>query len=45
MILSYDSYKETVYKENEMKDALTALSDQVMLLMKDIENIKKVKTE
>ncbi|MGZ5471535.1 MAG: tyrosine-type recombinase/integrase, partial [Nitrososphaeraceae archaeon] len=32
MILSYESYKETVENENEMRDALAQLSDQVLIL-------------
>jgi integrase len=43
MILSYDSYKETVYKENEMKDALTQLSDQVLILTEKIRKLEKSK--
>jgi integrase len=43
MILSYNSYNETVEKENEMKDALAQLSDQVLILNERIQKLEKDK--
>jgi integrase len=40
MILSYESYKETVESENEMKDALAQLSDQVLILTEKIRKLE-----
>jgi integrase len=40
MILSYDSYKETVESENEMRDALAQLSDQVLILTEKIRKLE-----
>jgi integrase len=44
MILSYNSYNETVEKENEMKDALAQLSDQVLILNERIQKLEKDKS-
>ena len=43
MILSYDSYKETIESENEMKDALAQLSDEVLILTEKIQKLEKIK--
>jgi integrase len=43
MILSYNSYNETVEKENEMKDALAQLSDQVLILNERIQKLENNK--
>ena len=43
MILSYESYKETVESENEMEDALAQLSDQVLILSEKIQKLEKSK--
>ena len=40
MILSYESYKETVESENEMRDALAQLSDQVLILTDKIRKLE-----
>ena len=40
MILSYESYKETVENENEMRDALAQLSDQVLILNEKIQKLE-----
>jgi integrase len=41
MVLTYDAYNETVEDKKQNDDALTTLSDQVMELMKEVEEIKK----
>lgn len=43
MLLSYDSYKETVESENEMRDALAQLSDQVLILTEKIQKLENRK--
>ena len=41
MVLTYDAYNETVEEKQQKDDALSALSDQVMKLMKDISELKQ----
>ncbi len=41
MILSYDAYNETVDEKQEKDDALSTLSDQVMKLMAEVQELKK----
>ena len=43
MILSYNYYNETVENENEMKDALAQLSDQLLILTERIQKLEKNK--
>ena len=43
MILSYNSYNETVENENEMKDALAQMSDQLLILNERIQKLEKNK--
>jgi hypothetical protein len=40
MILSYDSYNETVEKEKEMKNIIASLSDQVIILTEKVEKLE-----
>ena len=40
MILSYDAYEDTVNNKQEKEDAITMLSDQVMQLMTEIQELK-----
>lgn len=40
MILSYDAYEDTVNNKQEKEDAITMLSDQVMRLMTEIQELK-----
>lgn len=40
MILSYDAYEDTVNSKQEKEDAITVLSDQVMRLMTEIQELK-----
>ena len=40
MILSYESYKETLESENEMRDALAQLSDQILVLTDKIRKLE-----
>jgi hypothetical protein len=40
LILSYESYKETIANEKEMKDALAQLSDQVLILTEKIQRLE-----
>jgi integrase len=41
MILSYDAYEDTVNNRQEKEDAITMLSDQVMKLMAEVQELKK----
>ena len=45
MILSYNSYNETVEKENEMKDALAQMSDQLLILNERIQKLENNKID
>ena len=40
MVLSYDSYNQTVENENQMKDAVAQLSDQVLVLTEKIQKLE-----
>jgi hypothetical protein len=40
MVLSYDAYEETVDNKQEKDDAISILSDQVMKLMAEIQELK-----
>jgi integrase len=40
MILSYDAYEDTVNNKQEKEDAITMLSDQVVQLMTEIQELK-----
>lgn len=40
MILSYDSYNETVEKEKEMKNIIASLLDQVIILTEKVEKLE-----
>ena len=40
MVLSYDAYEDTVNNKREKEDAITMLSDQVMKLMTEIQELK-----
>lgn len=42
MVLSYDAYEETVDNKQDRDDALATLSDQVMNLMAEVEELKKL---
>src|SRR5829696_1407084 len=44
MILAYDAYQETVDNKQERDDAIAMLSDQVMKLMSDVQELKKQST-
>ncbi|HEY7081691.1 MAG TPA: site-specific integrase [Nitrososphaeraceae archaeon] len=41
MILSYDAYEDTVNNKQERDDAISILSDQVMKLMAEVQELKK----
>jgi hypothetical protein len=41
MVLSYDLYEETVDNKQERDDAIAMLSDQVMKLMAEVQELKK----
>ncbi len=41
MILSYDAYEDTVSNKEEKDDAISILSDQVMKLMVEVQELKK----
>jgi hypothetical protein len=41
MVLTYDAYNETLEKQQEKDDALVTLSDQVMKLMQEVQELKK----
>ena len=41
MILSYDAYEDTVNNKQEKEDAITMLSDQVMKLMAEVQELKR----
>jgi integrase/recombinase XerD len=41
MVLTYDAYGETVEDKQQKDDALATLSDQVMKLMKDLDELKQ----
>jgi hypothetical protein len=41
MLLSYDLYEETVEYKQERDDAVAMLSDQVMKLMAEVQELKK----
>jgi hypothetical protein len=41
MILSYDAYEDTVNNKLESDDAISILSDQVMKLMAEVQELKK----
>jgi hypothetical protein len=43
MILTYDAYTETIEEKQEKDDALATLSDQVMKLMAEVQELKKQK--
>jgi integrase len=43
MILTYDAYSEVVEEKQEKDDALVILSDQVMKLMAEVQELKKQK--
>jgi YVTN family beta-propeller protein len=43
MVLTYDAYEETIDKDEEKGDAIAILSDQVMKLMTEVQELKKVK--
>jgi integrase/recombinase XerD len=43
MVLTYDAYNETVDEKQEKDDALSTLSDQVMKLMAEVQELKKQK--
>ena len=43
MVLSYDAYEETVDNKQEKDDAISTLSDQVMKLMAEVQDLKKQK--
>jgi hypothetical protein len=40
MVLTYDAYEETIDKEEEKGDAIAILSDQVMKLMTEVQELK-----
>jgi len=40
MILSYDAYEDTVNNKQEKEDAISMLSDQLMRLMTEIQELK-----
>ncbi len=41
MVLSYDAYTETVEEKEENDDALASLSDQIMKLTMEVQQLKK----
>ena len=41
MVLTYNAYNETVEEKQEKDDALVSLSDQVMKLMAEVQELKK----
>jgi hypothetical protein len=41
MVLSYDAYKETIDNTQEKGDAIATLSDQVMKLMAEVQELMK----
>jgi hypothetical protein len=41
MVLTYDAYEETVENKQERDDAIAMLSDQVMKLMAEVQELKK----
>ena len=41
MILSYDAYTETVEEKHQQDDAFVTLSDQLMKLMAEVQELKK----
>jgi integrase len=43
IVLTYDAYNETLEKQQEKDDALMTLSDQVMKLMQEVQELKKQK--
>ena len=43
MVLSYNSYNQTVENENDMKDALAQMSDQLLILNERIQKLEKNK--
>jgi hypothetical protein len=40
MVLTYDAYAETVEEKQEKEDALSTLSDQVMKLIAEVQELK-----
>jgi integrase len=44
MVLSYDAYNETVTEKQENRDALTTLSDQIMRLTAEVQELKSSNT-
>jgi integrase len=42
MVLTYDAYEDTVNNKQEKEDAITMLSDQVMKLMAEVQELKRV---
>jgi integrase/recombinase XerD len=45
MVLTYDTYKETADKEEEKGDAIAILSDQVMKLMTEVQELKRSRSD
>jgi hypothetical protein len=43
MVLTYDAYEETIGKQEEKGDAIAVLSDQVMKLMTEVQELKRSK--
>jgi hypothetical protein len=41
MVLKFDAYEETVDNKQERDDAIAMLSDQVMKLMAEVQELKK----
>jgi hypothetical protein len=43
MVLTYDAYTETIHEKQQNDDALSSLSDQVMKLMAEVQELKNGK--
>jgi hypothetical protein len=41
MVLSYDAFIETVEEKQEKNDALATLSDQIMKLTEEVQELKR----
>ena len=44
MILSYDAYAETIENHQHKDDALATLSDQIMKLMAEVQDLRETRT-
>ena len=42
MILRYDAYEDTINNKQERDDAITILSDQVVKLMAEVQELKRM---